>query len=486
MTQKQAEMGLNTESVKPHAVLIPLPFQGHINPMLQVAKILHSKGFHITFVNTEFNHKRLLKSRGANALDGLPDFQFETIPDGLPPTDVDDTPEINSLCDSTSKNCLVPFLNLVAKLNQYASSGLNPPVSCIFSDRAMSFSVKAAEEFSIPVVLLCAMSACWYLGVSRYHSLIYKDLASIKDESYLTNEHLDEDWVPGMKSLRLRELPSFFHLTDPNDPFMEFIMAEVGRASKASAIILNTFDELECNVLNNLSSTSPPIYTMGPLHMLVNQIPQNNLVSFGTNLWKEDTGCLQWLESKEPRSVLYVNFGSTTVMSGHQILEFAWGLANSKKSFLWIIRPDLFEGDSGILLSEFVNETKNRGLVASWCPQEQVLSHHSIVGYLTHCGWNSTMENLSCGVPMVCWPFFADNQVACKLACSEWGIGMEIDTNVKRDEVTNLVNELMEGEKGKEMKQKAMEWKKKAEDATGPNGSSYMNWDKLIKEVLLK
>ncbi|KAJ7946735.1 Glycosyltransferase [Quillaja saponaria] len=264
MTQKQAEMGFTTEFVKPHAVLIPAPFQGHINPMLQVAKILHSKGFHITFVNTEFNHKRVLKSRGVNALDGLPDFQFETIPDGLPPTDVDDTPEPQSLCDSTSKNCLVPFLNLVAKLNQYASSGLNPPVSCIFSDRAMTFSVKAAEEFGIPVVLLCAMSACWLWGVSRYHSLIYKDLESIKDESYLTNEHLDEDWVPGMKSLRLRELPSLFHLTDPNDPFMEFLMAEVGRASKASAIILNTFDELECNVLNNLSSMFPLYLYHGP------------------------------------------------------------------------------------------------------------------------------------------------------------------------------------------------------------------------------
>ncbi|KAJ7946732.1 Glycosyltransferase [Quillaja saponaria] len=415
MTKKQAEMGFNTKFVKPLAVSIPFPLQGHINPMLQVAKILHSKGFHITFVNTEFNHKH-----------------------GLPPTDVDDTQEVPSICDSTNKNCLVPFLNLIAELNQSASSVLNPPVSCISSDGGMTFSVKAAEEFGIPVVLFWAMSACWLLGISRYHSLIYKGLASLKDE----NDYLEEDWVPGMKSLRLRELTSVLHVTDPNDPLIEFLMSEVGRASKASAIILNTFDELECNVLNNLSSVFPSTYTMGPLHMLVDQIPQNNLASVGANLMIEDTRCLQWLQSKEPRSVL----------------------------------PDLFDGDSGILLSEFVNETKNRGLIASWCPQEQVLSHPSIVGYLTNCGWNSTMENLSCGVPKVCWPFFADNQVACKRACSEWGIGFEIDTNVKRGDVRNLVNELVEGEKGKE----------KAGDATGPNGSSYMNWDELINEEQLK
>ncbi|KAL1546992.1 7-deoxyloganetin glucosyltransferase [Salvia divinorum] len=105
---------------KPHAICIPFPAQGHINPMLKLAKLLHDEGgFHITFVNTEYNHHRLLKARGPGALDGLPTFRFETIPDGLPPSGtVDATQDIPSLCDSTTATCLAPFKRLVARLGK--------------------------------------------------------------------------------------------------------------------------------------------------------------------------------------------------------------------------------------------------------------------------------------------------------------------------------------------------------------------------------
>lgn len=115
---------------KPHAVCIPYPCQGHINPMLKLAKILHHKGFHITFVNTEYNHRRLLKSRGPDSLNGFPSFRFETIPDGLPPCDADATQDIPSLCESTTTTCLRPFKELLAKLNTISSSNV-PRVSCI-------------------------------------------------------------------------------------------------------------------------------------------------------------------------------------------------------------------------------------------------------------------------------------------------------------------------------------------------------------------
>ncbi|KAI4297179.1 hypothetical protein L6164_037078 [Bauhinia variegata] len=173
-------------------------------------------------------------------------------------------------------------------------------------------------------------------------------------------------------------------------------------------------------------------------------------------------------------------------MTPEQLFEFAWGLANSKKPFLWVIRPNLVKGGFVNFSSEFVNEIRGRGLIVGWCSQEQVLNHHSIGGFLTHSGWNSTIESVCAGVPMVCWPFFAEQQTNCRYACTDWGIGMEIDTDVKREEVERLVIELMEGEKGKEMKQRAMEWKKKAEEATSPNGSSYINLDQLVKNVLLK
>ncbi|CAL5385978.1 unnamed protein product [Camellia sinensis] len=473
----------------PHAVCIPFPAQGHINPMLKLAKLLNHKGFHITFINTEFNHRRLLKSRGPNSLAGTPSFRFETIPDGLPLTDnaPDATQDVPSLCDSTRKNCLVPFRDLIAKINHSASSKV-PPVSCIVSDGIMSFTVLVAQELGIPDVLFWTTSACGFMGYVQYRQLIEKDLTPLKDESYLTNGHLDTiiDWIPGMNAMRLKDIPSFIRTTDPNDIMVDFAMGEVERAHKASAIILNTFDALEHDVVDALSTIYPPIYIIGPLQFLLKQIPENYLESIGSNLWKEEHECLPWLDSKEPNSVVYVNFGSVTVMTPQQLIEFAWGLANSKQTFLWIIRPDLVVGDSAILPPEFVTETEERGLLASWCPQEQVLSHPSVRGFLTHSGWNSTLESICSGVPMLCWPFFAEQTTNCWCCCNQWGIGMEINSDVKREEVESLVRELMGADKGKEMKRKAMEWKKLGEDATICYvGSSFLNFEKLVKSLLM-
>ena len=171
-------------------------------------------------------------------------------------------------------------------------------------------------------------------------------------------------------------------------------------------------------------------------------------------------------------------------MTDQHLKEFAWGLANSKHPFLWIVRPDIVMGDSAILPEHFVEETKDRGLLASWCPQEQVLSHPSIGVFLTHCGWNSTLESICGGVPIICWPFFAEQQTNCRYACTEWGIGMEVNHDVKRDEIVALINEMLEGDKGKQMRKKALKLKKEAEEATDVGGLSYNNFDRLIKEAL--
>ncbi len=288
-----------------------------------------------------------------------------------------------------------------------------------------------------------------------------------------------------MRDIRLKDLPSFFRTTDPNDVILNFVIESAKRAPKASSIIVHTFDALEQEVLDALSTSMfPRVYAIGPLQPLLNYLPNDPLESIGYSLWKEESECLHWLSSKAPNSVLYVNFGSITVITPQQLVEFGWGLANSKQLFLWIIRPDLVVGESGILPPEFESETKERGLIASWCPQEEVLNHHSVGGFLTHCGWNSTIESLCAGVPMLCWPFLADQQTNCKYICNEWGIGMEIKNDVKREEVEKIVRELMEGEKGKKMKKKAMEWKKLAEEATEPLGSSSINLNNFVSDVL--
>ncbi|XP_059624237.1 linamarin synthase 1-like [Cornus florida] len=329
-------------------------------------------------------------------------------------------------------------------------------------------------------------SACSFMGYLHYRELIKRGIIPFKDENFLVDGTLDTpiDWIPGMRNIRLKDLPSHLRNNHPKDTMFDFMGEEAQNCLKAPAIIFNTFEAFEQEVLEAIASKFPRIYTAGPLSLLERYVSDTKVKSISASLWKEDSTCLQWLDQREPNSVVYVNYGSVTVMSAQHLKEFAWGLANSKHHFLWIVRPDVVRGDSALLPQEFFEETRDRALVASWCTQEQVLLHPSVGAFLTHCGWNSMTESVCGGVPMICWPFFADQQTNCRYACTEWGIGMEVDQDVKRYEIEALVTEMMEGDEGKKMRSRAQGWKKKAEEATEIGGSSYNNFDRFIKEVL--
>ncbi|GMP45948.1 hypothetical protein CsSME_00014282 [Camellia sinensis var. sinensis] len=141
----------------PHVVCIPYPARGHINPMLKLAKLLHHMGFHITFINTKFNHRRLIKSQGphSHSLSGTASFRFKTIPVGLPPSEASATQDIPALCHSILHNFIDPVRILLAKLNHDAAASSDvPPVTCIVSDGTMSFTQKVAEEWAY--LLFCS------------------------------------------------------------------------------------------------------------------------------------------------------------------------------------------------------------------------------------------------------------------------------------------------------------------------------------------
>ncbi|GJN22330.1 hypothetical protein PR202_gb09885 [Eleusine coracana subsp. coracana] len=471
---------MSSEKARPHAVVIPQPAQGHVTPMLHLAKALHARGFHVTYVNSEYNHRRLLRSRGPDTLAGADGFRFEAVPDGLPESGNDDvTQDIAALCLSTTEHSAAPFSDLLVRLNSTPGA---PPVSCVIADGVMSFAQRVAEEMGILGLVFWTTSACGFMGYLHFAELARRGYVPLKDECDLTNGYLDTaiDWIPGMPGIRLKDIPSFIRTTDPNDVMLNFDGGEAQNARKARGVILNTFDALEQDVVNVLRRIFPRVYTVGPLVTFA----RGELDKIGGNLWKEDTSCLGWLDAQKPGSVVYVNFGSITVMTLAQLAEFAWGLARCGRPFLWVVRPDLVSGENAMLPEEFVRETKERGVLASWCPQELVLSHPSVGLFLTHCGWNSTLESVCGGVPMLCWPFFAEQPTNCRYVCSKWGIGMEIDSNVSREEVVRLVGEAMDGESGKAMRMKAAVWKEKAKEAVVEGGSSSKNLDQLIEFLL--
>ncbi|XP_052197108.1 linamarin synthase 1-like [Diospyros lotus] len=469
---------------KLHVVCVPYPSQGHVTPMMLLAKLLYSAGFHVTFVNTDYNHRRLLRSRGVAAMMGLPGFQFEAIPDGLPLSDADATQDVPALCDSTRKNCLGPFRELLCRLGSTAGA---QAVTGIVSDGVMSFAIEAAKEIRVAEVQFWTASACSFMGYLHYRELISRGIFPFKDESFMIDGTLDTpvDLIPGMRNIRLKDLPSFLRTTDPNSIMFDFMGEEAQNCLKAPTIIFNTFDQLEQEVLDAIATKFPHFYTIGPLTLLCREVTDNQVNSLNPSLWKEDSKCLEWLDQREPNSVVYVNYGSVAVMSGKNLREFAWGLAESNRPFFWVIRPDIVIGDDELaaLPEEFFQETKGRGLLVSWCCQVQVLRHPSIGVFLTHCGWNSMVESIGEGVPVICWPFFADQQTNCRYACTHWGIGMELDNEVTREEVAGIIKEMTEGDRGKKMRRNAEELKEKAIEAIGFGGSSYSNFDRLVKEL---
>ncbi|KAK6923384.1 Haloacid dehalogenase-like hydrolase, partial [Dillenia turbinata] len=379
---------------KKHAVCVPFPAQGHVTPMLHLAKLLHSRGFYVTFVNTEFNQRRLVRSKESNIFEGLSDFRFETIPDGLPQSDRDATQDPVLLTYAAQNNFLGPFRELIEKLNSWVSDSCKvPQVTCIVPDALMIRDWCAGSSFLDCIGL-------WVMAYLYTPELVRRGLFPSKGQKFNWEGHLDSpiDFIPGMRNLRLRDFPNCRVLAHDHDHIISHFLSEKAEESlKTSAIIFNTFDTFEQEVLEAIKHiTKAEIYTIGPLPLLGRHLSESTVKSLSSSLWSEDLQCLKWLDKHDPSTVVYVNYGSVTVMSERHLIEFAWGLANSKYPFLWVIRPDVNMGESAILPREFLEETKDRGLMVSWCEQEKVLSHTSIGVFLSHCGWNSTLESI-CG-----------------------------------------------------------------------------------------
>uniref|UniRef100_A0A0E0QEU9 Uncharacterized protein n=1 Tax=Oryza rufipogon TaxID=4529 RepID=A0A0E0QEU9_ORYRU len=247
-----------------------------------------------------------------------------------------------------------------------------------------------------------------------------------------------------MPPIKLGDMSSFVRTTDPDDFGLRFNEEEANNCTKANALILNTFDELEADVLAALRAEYARIYTIGPLGTLLNHAA--DAIGGGLSLWKQDTECLAWLDTQQPRSAV----------------------------------ENLVPGGPNALPPEFVVETDGRRCLATWCSQEQVLRHPAVGCFLTHSGWNSKCESVASGVPMVCWPVFADQYINRKYACESWDVGLRLDEEVRREQVTAQVKQVMESE---EMRQDAARWKAKAEQAARLGGSSYKNLQSMVEVI---
>jgi hypothetical protein len=239
----------------------------------------------------------------------------------------------------------------------------------------------------------------------------------------------------------------------------------------AEMIICNTSVEMEPNALALLPNALP----LGPL-VAPSSGPAGNFLP-------EDLTCLTWLDAQAPDSVVYVAFGSSGFLDATQFKELGDGLALSGRPFLWVVRPKFTTGvDVGQdWFDEFKRRVGGKGMVVAWAPQQRVLAHPSVACFVSHCGWNSTMEGVLHGVPFLCWPYFADQFCNQSYICNVWGMGVKLCRDkqgvVTKEEIESKVARLLEDG---EIKARAATWKHKTSASITEGGSSYQNLLKLV------
>ncbi|XP_076892351.1 UDP-glycosyltransferase 76H1-like [Bidens hawaiensis] len=429
-------------------LLVPSPLQGHITPMLQLATYLHSQGFSITIAHADVN---------SPDSSNHPNLTFLPLPANLSGTD--NSGGLTQFFTNINVNCK-PYLY------EYVVKSCDKESLVIVHDNLTFFAGEVAGELGVPEIVLRGSSAVFFPAFNIIPKLH-------QDGRFPPSDSLLEEIIPELHPFRYKDLP---FRTRPIDKTLELITLTSPK-THPSAFIWNTVEFLEQSVLTQIrNSHQVPVFTIGPLH---------KTVTIGsTSFLEEDTSCITWLDTQPPKSVIYVSLGSLANLDENVACELAWGLVNSNHPFLWVVRPGLVRGFewTEFLPEGLVDEIKDKGLIVKWAPQKSVLGHKAVGGFWSHCGWNSTMEGLSEGVPMLCQPFDVDQLLNARYVCDVWIMGFEVV--VERGEIAGAVKRVLAGEEGEEMRRRAIEIQEKVKLAIGDGGSSHNSLKELVAFIL--
>ncbi|XP_043693537.1 mogroside IE synthase-like [Telopea speciosissima] len=460
--EKMKEEGAGDET---HVLLFPFPAQGHINPMLQFCKRLASKGLKVTIAMTLFTIKSAHNEVSNNV-------RVEGISDGF---DEGGIKEAESPGAYLERFEVVGSQSLAELIEKQESCG--SPFRCLIYDSVLPWALEVAKRFGLVTASLftqsCANDAIYYN--------VKKGLLSIPVEGPTVS-------LPGLPILGIHDLPSFIYNWGSYPTILDSVLNQFKNVEKADCLLLNTFDKLEDEVLKWMSKIYP-IKTIGPTVpsiYLDKQVEDDK--DYGMSLFESSKEtCMDWLNMREARSVIYVSFGSMCELGEEQMEELALGLRNSNHYFLWVVR----KSEENKLPKSLVDEDKysEKGLVVAWCSQLEVLAHKAVGCFMTHCGWNSTIEAVSLGVPMIAMPQWTDQTMNAKFVVDVWEVGVRVKLDekgiVRREEIEKCVKEVMDqGDRGEMIKRNAFRWKVLAKEAVDEGGSSDKNIEEFIASLL--
>ncbi|KAE8077781.1 hypothetical protein FH972_016310 [Carpinus fangiana] len=361
-------------------------------------------------------------------------------------------------------------------------------IHALIMDSFCSHALSIAVNLNIPGYYFYTSGAgilAYFLYLLTMHKTTTK---SFKD----LNTLLD---IPGLPPISTSDTPK--PLLNRNEKIYENILECSVSMVKSAGIIVNTFESLEPRVIKAISDglcvlegPTPPIYCLGPLIA-----PSSNERSGVEEAVPE---CLRWLDLQPSGSVVLLCFGSLGVFSMEQLKEIVIGLERSGLRFLWVVRNPPTqehslavtaqpEPDLDLLLpSGFLDRTKERGLVVkSWAPQVAVLNHDSVGGFVTHLGWNSVMEAVCTGVPMVAWPLYAEQKLNRVILVEEIRIALPMNESengfVSATEVEKQVRELMDSKEGNSIRARTTHVQNDAKATVREGGSSLVALAKLVE-----
>ncbi|WVZ60612.1 hypothetical protein U9M48_010609 [Paspalum notatum var. saurae] len=443
-------------------MVLPFPAQGHVMPLMELSHRLVDHGFEVVFVNTDFNHARILAATPAAAAGGIDMVSF---PDGMGPEG--DRTDIGKLLEGLPAAMLGGLEETIRSKN----------IRWVVADVSMNFVLELVPTVGVRVALFSTFSAAIFALRMHLPKLIED---GIVDEMGNVKRNERIQLKPKMPAVDASELPWFSLGKSPEArrTMIQSVLKNNSTYELAETIVCNTFQEIESRALA-LLPLAPPL-AIGPL-----EAPPESSSSTPApgHFWAQDESCLPWLDAQAPGSVVYVAFGSLTVFDAERIQELADGLVLTGRPFLWVVRPN-FAADDSVgegWLGEFRRRVAGRGLVVGWAPQQRVLSHPSVACFVSHCGWNSTMEGVRNGTPFLCWPYFADQFVNQSYICDLWGTGLKVCADergiVTKEEIRDKVARLLGDE---EIKARALSLKSAACASVAEGGSSHQDLLKLV------
>ncbi|CAI0407577.1 unnamed protein product [Linum tenue] len=485
-----------------HFVLVPFMAQGHLLPMTDIAKLLAQHGVVVTIITTPVNAGRIrgtvsraVESTGVQ----ITVAELELPSDdgvGLLPKHCETLDQLPSLGQGAA---LLYSVQALEKPMEKLFEELRPRPNCVISDVCLPFTSTVARKFGVPRITFNGFSAFTLLCLRNIHQgadLLESEkgvLATLSSDS----ERFVVPGLPDRVEVTMNQLP--IAMAGGLDRLGERVVEAEGYSY---GMIVNSFEELEQEYFSRYKAAmGGKAWSVGP----VSSCNKDRLDRFergnpGSTI--NESECLKWLDSQECGSVIYVCMGSLCNIPTPQLIELGLGLEAWTGPFVWVVREG--ETSKGLLKwmedYSFEEKTKGRGLIVrGWAPQMVILSHPAVDGFLTHCGWNSTLEGICAGLPMVTWPLFGDQFLNERLvvdvlkigvpigaeATLKWGEEEKTRVLIEREDVRQAIEELMGGGDEKEMRRKrAKEFSEKSKLVLEEGGSSYLNIELLIQDIM--